>query len=395
MINHYLHIAGLIARYLSGEITPDEHLELKNWRESAPEHEALFKRVSDTRNLADYMEEVRKFDKQDGWTMLSRRMKAARRRAILLRWSRYAAIFLLPVVLTIWIYSNQKTAQQSVAQQVREQPAKILPGERKAILTLADGEIVDLKGADDKVMEEKDGTAINIDSMALNYQSLAKDKKSMEEIFNKVEIPRGGEYSLQLSDGTRIYLNSMSSLRFPVCFVGERRVVELEGEAYFNVVKSSKPFIVKVNQMEIEVLGTDFNISAYQGEDCQATLVNGSVKVHTATGSSCILQPSEQAYLKPGSEDLRVRKVDTSLYTSWVEGKIHFKDERLEDIINSLSRWYDMNVFYSEPSVKNIRFGCNVNRYKEITPFLELLEKTEKVSISIQGKNITFKHHHH
>ena len=211
-----------------------------------------------------------------------------------------------------------------------------------------------------------------------------------EPVYNKVEIPRGGEYALVLSDGTKVHLNSMSSLRFPVAFTTGKREVELQGEAYFEVSKTGQPFIVNANGMQVEVLGTTFNISAYPDEEYQTTLVNGSVKVSAEKGESLILKPSQQATIALGSNSIQVRTVDTSFYTSWVKGKINFKDQRLEDIMKTLSRWYDMNVVYENEKLKNIRFGCNLNRYEEITPFVKLLEKTEEVHVKIEGNTITF-----
>ena len=142
--------------------------------------------------------------------------------------------------------------------------------------------------------------------------------------------------------------------------------------------------------MQVEVLGTTFNISAYPNEEYQTTLVNGSVKVSAEKGESLILKPSQQATIALGSNSIQVRTVDTSFYTSWVKGKIYFKDQRLEDIMKTLSRWYDMNVVYENEGLKNIRFGCNLNRYEEITPFVKLLEKTEEVHVKIEGNTITF-----
>ena len=162
------------------------------------------------------------------------------------------------------------------------------------------------------------------------------------------------------------------------------------GEAYFEVSKTGQPFIVNVNGMQVEVLGTTFNISAYPNEEYQTTLVNGSVRVSAEKGESLILKPSQQATIVSGGNSIQVRTVDTSFYTSWVKGKINFKDQRLEDIMKILSRWYDMNVVYENEKLKNIRFGCNLNRYEEITPFVKLLEKTEEVHVKIEGNTITF-----
>ena len=392
MAKKQFHIAELIAHFLSNTITPEEQIELQQWRDTSSENEELFKRICDTENFARHYEESNKFDKQVGWEHLNQRMRSLKRRNLVIKLSRYAAIMLLPLAVGVLLMTTFTPFEATVAEQIQKQTVQILPGEKRAVLTLGNGETIDLKATSEKMMTEKDGTAITVDSTTLNYQQKETQAKPEKEIYNKVEIPRGGEYSLTLSDGTKVYLNAMSSLSFPVRFLGNRRAVELTGEAYFEVAKGATPFIVKMNNMEVEVLGTAFNISSYSGEDCQTTLVEGSLKVEMATGTSCILKPSEQAYVKPGTDHLNVRTVDTSIYTSWVDGKIYFRDERLEDIMNALSRWYDMQVFYSEPSVKNLRFGCNVNRYKDITPFLELLEKTEKVDITIKGKTITFRH---
>ena len=239
-------------------------------------------------------------------------------------------------------------------------------------------------------LQELEGTHIKVDSTTLNYQVAQTASQKEKPIYNKVEIPRGGEYALVLSDGTKVHLNSMSSLRFPVTFGAGARVVELEGEAYFEVSKTGQPFLVNTKGVQVEVLGTTFNISAYPDEEYQATLVNGSVKVNAEKIGSLILKPSQQATLSVGSNSMQVRTVDTSFYTSWVEGKIHFKDQRLEDIMKTLSRWYDMEVVYQNERIKDFRFGCHLDRYEEIAPFVRLLEKTEKVHAKINGKTITF-----
>ena len=180
----------------------------------------------------------------------------------------------------------------------------------------------------------------------------------------------------------------MSSLRFPVRFGTKTRQVELEGEAYFEVSKTGQPFIVKTKGMDIEVLGTTFNLSAYSGETHQATLVSGSVRVWTENGGNCLIKPSEQAFIMPGSNKIEIRNVDTAFYTSWIHGKINFKDQRLEDIMKTLTRWYDMDVVYADEAAKDIRFGCYVNRYQEITPLIELLKSTGSVNIEVKGKTI-------
>lgn len=390
-MKHQFHIAELISKYLSGTLDEKEQEELDAWRKSSASNEKLFEKLCDPENYKAYYKRSQEFTNNQGWEFLSKKMRNNQRRNIILKVCRYAAILLIPIIIAI-IAIQDISYDNSVAEQLESQLVQILPGEKKAILTMDDGETIDLGDNTTKSMQEKDGTQILIDSTQLNYQLAENTQKTEKTIYNKIDVPRGGEYTLTLSDGTKVYLNAMSSLRFPVRFTDNTREVELEGEGYFEVTPNIKPFIVKYNNVAVEVLGTSFNISAYSDEESHTTLVNGSVKVSMGTGESTILKPSQQAYVKPGSNELNVRVVDTSQYTSWINGKIYFKDERLEDIMNQLSRWYDMSVFYAEPSIKDIRFGCNVNRYKEITPFLELLEQTEKLKISVKDKNITFKH---
>lgn len=329
------------------------------------------------------MQKRQTFHTEDGWEGVQRKIQRHRFRHRILNICKYAAIFIFPVVVaTVAIYKSSNEPQP--LSQVAEQ---IVPGGKKAVLILDNGEAIDLKSTSGVELKEKDGTVIQVDSTALNYQQ-APARTSEKLAYNKVNVPRGGEYQLTLSDGSKVQLNSMSSIRFPVQFAQDCRLVELEGEAYFEVSKTGQPFIVQTKGMKIEVLGTTFNISAYANEEYQTTLVSGSVKVQTENGSNRILKPSEQACITPGSNQINVRNVDTAFYTSWIHGKINFKDQRLDDIMKTLARWYDMDVVYENEATKELRFGCYVNRYNEITPLVKLLEQTGRVTVTVEGKTI-------
>lgn len=389
MIKHDFAIARLIAAFLSGEITPEERTTLDAWREESETNEALFQKVCSEENYKRHAARRQDFDPATGWSEIEKRINGKKRRAFYLHIMRYAAIILLPVLI-VTLSLNHTPANQQQNDNHLLIATHILPGEAKAILTLDNGETLYLdKNSTDKKQVLSD-TRIQVDSTTLNYRLAQKQAMQSAPIYNKVEIPCGGEYALVLNDGTKVRLNSLSSLRFPVVFGTGSREVELIGEAYFEVAKNGKPFIVHTNGMKIEVLGTTFNILAYPGEEYQATLVSGSVKIDSDRGESLILKPSQQAILSPESGNIEVRTVDVAFYTSWVKGKIYFKDQRLEDIMKTLSRWYDIDVKYANEEVKNKRFGCNVDRYGEITPFVELLEATKDVKISINHKTITF-----
>ena len=383
MINQHFYIARLIARYLSDEIGEEEQAELTRWRNESPENERLFREICKEENIKQNMQKRQTFHTEDGWEGVQRKIQRHRFRHRILNICKYAAIFIFPVVVaTVAIYKSSNEPQP--LSQVEEQ---IVPGGKKAVLILDNGEAIDLKSTSGVELKEKDGTVIQVDSTVLNYQQ-APARTSEKLAYNKVNVPRGGEYQLMLSDGSKVQLNSMSSIRFPVQFAQDCRLVELEGEAYFEVSKTGQPFIVQTKGMKIEVLGTSFNISAYANEEYQTTLVSGSVKVQTENGSNRILKPSEQACITPGSNQINVRNVDTAFYTSWIHGKINFKDQRLDDIMKTLARWYDMDVVYENEATKELRFGCYVNRYNEITPLVKLLEQTGRVTVTVEGKTI-------
>lgn len=383
MINQHFYIARLIARYLSDEIGEEEQAELTRWRDESPENERLFQEICKEENIKQNMQKRQTFHAEDGWEGVQRKIQRHRFRHRILNICKYAAIFIFPVAIaTVAIYKSGNEPQP--LSQVEEQ---IVPGGKKAVLILDNGEAIDLKSTSGVELKEKDGTVIQVDSTVLNYQQ-APAWTSEKLAYNKVNVPRGGEYQLMLSDGSKVQLNSMSSIRFPVQFAQDCRLVELEGEAYFEVSKTGQPFIVQTKGMKIEVLGTTFNISAYANEEYQTTLVSGSVKVQTENGSNRILKPSEQACITPGSNQINVRNVDTAFYTSWIHGKINFKDQRLDDIMKTLARWYDMDVVYENEATKELRFGCYVNRYNEITPLVKLLEQTGRVTVTVEGKTI-------
>lgn len=383
MINQYFYVARLIAKYLSGEISEEEQAELIRWRNESAGNERLFQDICREENIKRNIQKRQAFSTEAGWVGVQKKIQHHRFRYRLLNVCKYAAIFILPLAVATAILYKSGNEHDAISH-VTEQ---ILPGSKKAVLILDNGETIDLKSTSGVELTEKDGTIIQVDSTALNYQQ-TPDRTSDKLAYNKVNVPRGGEYQLTLSDGSKVQLNSMSSIRFPVQFAKDCRLVELEGEAYFEVSKTGQPFIVKTKGMNIEVLGTTFNISAYANEEYQTTLVNGSVRVQTEDGSSRILKPYEQACVTPGSNQINVRNVDTAFYTSWIHGKINFKDQRLEDIMKTLARWYDMEVIYENEATKDLRFGCYINRYNEITPLVNLLEQTGRVTITVEGKTI-------
>ena len=264
-----------------------------------------------------------------------------------------------------------------------QQPA-VLPGSYKAVLTLASGEQVNLEewGRDSLW---KDGTLIRKRKGELTYEQKAGDMQQEEMLFNTITIPRSGEYKLVLSDGTKVWLNSDSKLEFPNTLVGDERRVKLAGEAYFEVAKNkAKPFRVEVDRVEVVVLGTSFNIHAYD-EAVKTTLVEGAVKLNVA-GKAYSLSPGFEANVDQGG--VKIVKSDVYEQIAWKDGRFVFREKRLEEVMSILSRWYDFEIFYQNAAVKDLHFTGNIPRHATINEVLKFLERTHLVHFSVVGRTV-------
>lgn len=383
-------IAILFAGFLAGHLTEDQQAELEAWIVEAEENRKLFERVCGEGNFGDLHRMASRYDKQKAWQKVGPIVRPEKKIAGRRQWLAWTAILVLPVCIGYFLLQEAEPQDDLV---VLNHAVQVRPGGPKAILTLADGAVVDLEEVKAFQMQEKDGTQIEKDSVVLSYRNNTRAASATEEVYNKIETPRGGEYSLVLSDGTVVYLNAMSELRFPVNFVGEKREVELSGEAYFEVQKdASRPFIVRTGGLQIKVLGTEFNVCAYrEKKSIKTTLVQGSVELSVqGEGQSVVLRPNQQAKFSKKSGNIKVKEVDVSSYIAWKNGMFDIRDWELEDIMEYLMRWYDINVFYQHESLKKMRFGCYINRYSDIRPVLELLEKTGKIHTELKGNTVVF-----
>lgn len=190
-----------------------------------------------------------------------------------------------------------------------------------------------------------------------------------------------------MADGTKVYLNCDSELRYPVNFGERERRVELKGEAFFEVTKNGQPFIVDANDLSVEVLGTKFNLMAYANEESiQTTLVSGKVKVAVKGDDeenveSIYLEPGKQASWNKLNQTLSCKEVETDLYTSWINGYFRFENQRLEDVMRTISRWYDVKVFYQNPDLKNKRLTGKLYRFEDFSVLANMIEKSQKLSL--------------
>lgn len=385
---HYQEIVRLVTEEVFHELSVEDAQRLRAWIDECPENRDLYIRLRNSVNFKVRNSEFQRIDTSVGWEMVSQLISRRQKVIAIKRVLSYAAAIILPLLIAGGIYFSGRLSykEESIAQ------VKVIqPGSIKAVLILDDGRTVALDSANKLSIREKDGTLIEKSGGRLNYTTRS-EAGSHQQIFNTIRIPRGGEYNLVLADGTRVYLNSMSSFKYPVAFSGNTRNVELSGEAYFEVAKDTKrPFIVKTSAINIEVLGTSFNVNAYENtERIITTLVEGRVKLNSSFSGSRLLAPDEQAIsdLKSGKTD--IKKVDASLYTAWRNGNLTFYDSRLEDIMITLTRWYSANVSFKNESVKDLRFSGNLNRYGDINQILDIIKSTGKVKIEIKDNTILF-----
>ncbi|MCT4603512.1 MAG: FecR domain-containing protein [Marinifilum sp.] len=319
-------------------------------------------------------ENIHRFDKDRTKALIDKELTLKKSKIIQLSnwWYSVAAVFVITMLGTggYYIYTDMKMLEEQFA----------VPGSSIAYLEVNQSEKFKLGAKDTIIMFQ--GAKVKMDSGKLVYVSAANNQE--KDKYHTLNVPRNGEYFVQLPDGTKVWINSDSKLGFNSQFKGKSRVVELTGEAYFEVAKdSNKPFIVKTASADVKVLGTEFNVKAYADEEyTYATLKEGKVSVSTSRQNE-LLNPNEQLVINNTTGENEKRIVDASIYSAWVDGKLVFKDERLEDILLSLSRWYDVSVFYANESIKNRRFSISIDRYKEIRLLLDKMELTNKVSFEM------------
>ena len=354
--------ASMIYRKIEGKLSENEEVRFNIWLKESREHQEYYKRMQklyERENVWEISgEEVR-----EAWHTFEQQMKGCRQttRKRHLVWGMSVAASVIVVFCSYWFMYHPTTREEMAVQ-------KIIPGQYSAVLEMADGKMYRL-GEERYSLQEKTGNRIKIDSAFLSYLPTDDVRVVAHEIvYNKLSIPRGGEYRIELEDGTKVWINSASRLQYPVVFSGDTREVYLEGEAYFEVRRdSSRPFIVHAGQQKVTVLGTSFGITCYGNEvNDYTTLVSGKVNVELEQGKQAfMLEPGMQVEYNKVSGMVRERRVDVAEFVAWKEGKYVFKQKRLEDILSTLSRWYDFEVFYQNSEMKEVLFSGELRRFDD------------------------------
>ena len=389
-------IDQLIWNVLDGKASEGKIRELKSWMEESEKHREYFRQWKKIWNMTcgPTLSTTRKQQEKERFlkSIHQSYVGKVRKRRIIHYWPVAASVVLLVGVFVGFALNewSQMKADQGIAQTER-----IVPGV-KAELILSTGERVCLAQRSEFIEGMKE-SGIRNDSLAgLNYVGAKIQGKEIGEeiVYNTMQIPVGGFYQLKLADGTKVWLNSLTQLRFPVTFAGEERKVYLTGEAYFEVARDSvHPFIVATDEgMEVKVYGTEFNVDTYRKGTVKTTLVSGKVGIRVSdTGEEVRLSPNQIALFTKATQSVQVENVDPYGAVAWKDGKFVFEDEPIEEIMERLSRWYDIKVFYANERIKKHTFTGIITRFADISDVLHLMEETAAVEFRIQGDTVTVK----
>lgn len=379
--NTYLYdIAAIILAYLRDEVDEEGQRKLKVWLEESDSHKTLFARIQDEKMQYEDIQKILSYDAGGAWQVVQQKA-ARRRRKRLTRVYRVAVSVVIIFGVAIAFLLREEATTVVPVVKVEE----ITPGRSMAKLTVASGDVYHLDSLHQvdlitSLAENNGKEVVFID------RQLEEGEREIK--YNKVEIPRGGEYQIVLGDGTRVYLNAQTELRFPESFASsEQRLVYLSGEAYFEVTKNpSKPFVVQCKDYAVKVLGTSFNVNSYEGDETsKTTLATGKVEIDM-DGKQTILNPGQQAIIKNG--EVNVKEVDVEVYTTWMFDNFRFQSESIQEIMTKLSRWYAIDVFYMNESVRNYHFTGYLPRYAKIADVLELLSLTINIKFDVEGKTV-------
>jgi len=369
--------AYLIAGFLKHTLTEEEKDELDEWILANDENMILFEKMTDEKNLAQANDWFKKMNIEDEFVKAKKRKNTKKPMRF---WQYYAAAAII-IALMVGIYFYQTSGNEKTTPPITVKKQDMMPGSNKAILTLDDGKKIQLRsdGADTTINKQvkilrKDGQLIYDSSM-----------RTKELVYHILSVPRKGQYKLVLPDGTKVWLNAESSIKYPVAFVGKERRVYVTGETYFEVAKDKeKPFRVVANNITVEALGTQFNVNSYPNEPFYSTtLVEGSVIV-TKGSKENILKPGQQARLT--ENDFQIVKANIDSAIAWKNNEFKFINTPIDAIMRQIERWYDAEVEYKDKV--NLHLNATIGRDVPVSKLLEIFEQTNQVHFKIEEKKI-------
>jgi ferric-dicitrate binding protein FerR (iron transport regulator) len=382
-------VAQLISKLLKGEISPEEKQELENWKMQREQNLSLYNKLTNAEYLNNQQIEFNDVDIDQGWNSILGQTQRQKKKSFI--FLKYAAAISAICFSLFLIYYLQRIGRKDVrVLKGNVVSHRILPGGKNAVLILSNGEKVDLKSESGTIVDKNSGVLLTNANNILNYSDQSASASDTKDTYNTIITPRGGEYQLRLADGTLVWMNALSQLRYPTKFSGQRREVFLSGEAYFEVAKNaSKPFIVKTSLSQVEVIGTHFNISAYSDSEVNTTtLLEGAVQLK-GEKSSAILRPDQQASVDERGLVSAIRKVDVNRFVDWKNGFFELDNSDIKQIMTKAARWYDINVKFDGPIPKN-KLNGRISRSVDFAELLEIL-RFEGLVIDIKGKDVHIK----
>ncbi len=387
-----LQIAKSLLKYMQGTHTEKEKTEVESWLKN-PSNRDFFNTFR--KQPAGVLLQKQEIDLSKARQALYHEMKIKRlliqRKRI---WLAAASVIILTGVGSLLIFLNPAN-RLTEAEQYIANFEQFPPGSNKALLTLGNGKTLVLDSLQSGIIAKQENTKIiKLNDGQLVYNDTASSSLNLQHQINTLYTPRGGEYQLTLPDGTKVWLNAETTLKYPVSFNGDTRSVSLNGEAYFEVAPNKqKPFIVNINdKAEVKVLGTHFNINAYENEETiKTTLIEGSVQVSTLgqiqSPVSQTLSPGEQAAIT-NEGSLSVQPVETYRYIAWKEGYFAYKEATLDEILKQLSRWYQFKYQFENNKVKEILFTARLKRYEAVGQVFRIIEQTGQVKFTIKDDKV-------
>ncbi|GEP97837.1 FecR family protein [Chitinophaga cymbidii] len=395
MIENNDQIIRLIGKHLGNNLDEAEQRILDEWLNASADNRKLFGELTDPQLVIG---ELRRFYAFDA-NRISKKIEAAipafaapapapvHRLHFLRRWGWAAAVLFLGA--GAWYLASQTSQKESQPSHVAVMPAEIPPGREGAILTLSDGRKVSLDSLANGVIAQQHGTKVMLSNGQLAYTDAGAKASTLA--YNTMTTPRGRQFRVLLPDGTRAWLNAASSIRYPLAFTGKTREVEITGEVYFEVsADASKPFLVNAaDQATISVLGTSFNINAYDNEkDIVATLLSGGIKVAPAAAPAKgpVLKPGQQGKLRRADGRIQVLDANLDKTMAWKNGFFNFEGASIDYVMRQLERWYDISVVY-ENGIPDITFLGEIDRQTALPDLLEILRRTD-VGFRIEGRTL-------
>jgi len=383
---------SIIRKKIKGQISLTEEEAFEKWLNSSSKHRTYFEKTKmfQKKNMEDLDLDLVPNTTDEFLKKLDGKSRVVQFRRIL----NYAAVIALPIMLAAgMLFLGENKLEEQMAQ--LNLSTAIEAVQNQAVLITSTGKTYELESGLDQAIDEEQGVKIRKYLKAgLKYEN-KNSSQEHELVYNTLKTAKGGEYQLELADGTTVHLNCDSELKYPVNFGGGERRVELKGEAFFEVTKNGQPFIVDVNDVSVEVLGTKFNVMAYSDEESiQTTLVSGKVKVAVKGEDdikSLMLEPGKQASWNKLSGTLDCMEVETELYTSWVDGYFRFEDQRLEDLMRTISRWYDVKVFYQNPQLKDKRLTGKLYRFEDFSVLANMIEKISGAEVDENNNSIVIR----